>query len=270
MKYILRFTIFVLAFSLTTFLFAHEFWLMPTNFFPKIGEVVRMDVRIGENFEGERWGGGMRRIEQLKIRTTDKWLDVPVQQTDSAVQPPLINIEKEGTHVLTLATNSSFIELEPVKFEEYLKEDGLINALDYRKSNGETQKNGRELYRRCAKTLLQVGAIKTDVATQATDLILDIKPAINPYTLSSKQALSCRFRYEDAPMVNALVRCWRRVNNKTEIEFKQTDSQGNATFDLVKKGKGAYMVSTVKMVRLTNNPKADWQSTWGSMTFAIQ
>ncbi len=223
---------------------------------------------VGENYEGERWGGGSRRVEVLKTRTDKKWLPLAIIQSDSSIQIPDYQIAEAGTHVFTLATNRTFIELEPAKFEEYLKEDGLTNALEYRKKNNEQQRNGRELYRRCAKTIIQVGLKIDETATMRSDLMLDIKPTQNPYSLPKNQPLTCQFRYNDANMTNILVRCWRRVEGKTEIEFCTTDKQGFATFLLPKKGTGVYMVSTVTMQRLTDNPQADWQSTWGSLTFA--
>jgi uncharacterized GH25 family protein len=252
---------------ITSLALAHEFWISPSDFFPKLGAKIKLDIFVGENYEGERWGGGSRRVDVLKIRQSEKWLSLPVTQSDSSVQIPDYQITENGTHVFTLTTNSSFIELEPTKFEEYLKEDGLTNVLVFREKNNENQKNGRELYRRCAKTILQVGNRPDQTATMRSDMVLDIKPTQNPYSLTQKQSLTCQFRYDDQNLKNTLVRCWRRLDGKTEIEFKQTDSQGMATFDLVKKGRGAYMVSTVTMVRLQNDPKADWQSTWGSLTF---
>jgi uncharacterized GH25 family protein len=259
-----------MALAVSGLLWGHEFWIQPNDFFPKIGDVLNISLLIGENFEGKRWGGGSKRIDVAKIKTATQWLPVAIQQSDSLVEPPSVKITETGTQVFTLVTNNSFIDLEPKKFEEYLKEDGLDNALQYRQQNNENTQNGRELYRRCAKTIWQVGRQSTPQAMQRSDMILDIVPSKNPYLLTKNEPLRCQFRYDDANMTNALVRCWRRVDGKTEIEFKKTDNQGFALFELTKKGTGVYMISTVKMIRLNNNPKADWQSTWGSVTFAIK
>ena len=263
--------IFTIIVGLLSGAVAHEFWLQPADFFPKIGNDVSVLIRVGENFEGERWGGGSRRAEQLKISNLsgEKDLLPTLTQADSAVFSPNLKIEQNGTQMLTLATNSSFIELKPDKFLAYLKEDGLENAIAFREKNDETSKNGRELYRRCAKTLLQVSSTTDATPTRSSGLILDIIPQKNPYSLTKNQSLTCQFLYESKPLAGTLVRCWRRAEGKTEIEFTRTDSKGNATFALVKKRTGIYMVSTVRMVRLESNPRADWQSTWGSMTFAI-
>ncbi|MPR35738.1 DUF4198 domain-containing protein [Salmonirosea aquatica] len=251
---------------------AHEFWIFPENFFPKVGEKLAWKIQVGENYEGERWGGGSRRVERLRLITStgENNLTAQIQQTDSLVGAPTLAIEREGTQMLVLETNNSFIELEADKFEEYLKEDGLNLALDFRQKNAEQQKKGREFYRRCAKTLVQVGTSTNDLPTKPTGVDLDIIPLQNPYALQPNSPLTCRILYQQKPLANAMVRCWRRANGKTEVEFRQTNAQGEATFDLTKKGKAAYMLSSVHMVRLTGNEKADWQSLWGSVTFGMK
>lgn len=251
---------------------AHEFWLYPSQFFSKKGEKIPISINVGEDYVGERWGGGSRRVQHLRLITPqgEKNLITTVLQNDSLVKLQPLTLSEEGTHVLTLETNSSFIELEQKKFLDYLKEDGLDNAIAYRQKNGETKKNGRELYRRSAKTIMQVGAVRSNEITKPMGLIIDIVPQQNPYSLLKGSTLTCQFLYESKPLKNALVRCWRRVNGKTELELKRSDAEGKATFDLPKKGNAAYMISVVNMVRLTNNPKADWQSTWGSMTFGLK
>jgi uncharacterized GH25 family protein len=251
---------------------AHEFWLYPTDFYPKLGQTIPVSINVGEDYVGERWGGGDRRVQRLRLITSkgEKNLTATVMQNDSSVKLKSLTLTEAGTHILVLETNSSFIELEPKKFLDYLKEDGLDNAIEYRQKNGETKKKGRELYRRCAKTVMQVGTVKGNEITKQMGLSIDIVPQQNPYAMPKGSPLSCQFLYENKPLKNALVRCWRRVNGKTELEIKRSDMDGKATFELPKKGNAAYMVSVVNMVRLTKNPKADWQSTWGSLTFGMK
>jgi uncharacterized GH25 family protein len=251
---------------------AHEFWIFPKNFFPKVGEILAWKIQVGENYEGERWGGGSRRVERLRHFTTSRQETITpeIQQSDSLVELPATEIRELGTHMLVLETNNSFIELDADKFEEYLKEDGLQVALDYRKKNGEQNKKGREFYRRCAKSIVQAGIVTNFMPTKPAGIDLDIIPLQNPYQLEPNSPLTCRVLYLQKPLANAMVRCWRRTNGKTEVEFRQTNAQGEATFDLPKKGKAAYMLSSVHMVRLTGNEKADWQSLWGSVTFGMK
>ena len=89
----------------------------------------------------------------------------------------------EGTVMMTLNTKNSLIDLEAEKFNEYLKEEGLTEAIEYRQKSGDTIKNGHENYQRSVKTIFQVGKRFTNVCKQKTDLPLDIIPVEHPYTI---------------------------------------------------------------------------------------
>jgi uncharacterized GH25 family protein len=251
---------------------AHEFWLFPKTFFPNVGDKLTWEIMVGENYEGERWGGGSRRVDRLRLITSrgEQNLTAQIQQSDAQVTPPAVDIRYSETQMLVLETNNSFIELEADKFEDYLKEDGLALALNYREKNAEQQKKGREFYRRCAKSIVQVGTTTNTLPSKPTGIDLDIIPLQNPYALKPNTPLSCQILYQQKPLPNALVRCWRRIDGKTEVEFRQSDSQGKVTFDLPRKGNASYMLSCVHMVRLTANKQADWQSLWGSVTFGMK
>ena len=78
-------------------------------------------------------------------------------------------------------STNSHIELASDKFNEYLKEDGLESAIQYRQKNGENNKVGKEYYQRSVKTVIQVGNEITDACLEPTGLPLDIILFENPY-----------------------------------------------------------------------------------------
>jgi uncharacterized GH25 family protein len=174
----------------------------------------------------------------------------------------------EGTNLIAFNSNNAFIDLEPVKFNEYLEEGGLYEALEYRKKNNEMGCNGREFYQRCAKTLLQVGDVKDQSFGISTSLPIDIIPSSNPYLLKNKEQLKVKIYYKKSPIANTLVKVWHRKNDKTKkIELK-TDANGEISFPVTLSG--IWMISTVKMERLFDNPICDWQSYWGSLTWGYE
>ncbi|MBK8425280.1 MAG: hypothetical protein IPL27_04555 [Lewinellaceae bacterium] len=75
-----------------------------------------------------------------------------------------LTFDRPGTHLVTLSTNSKYIELEAHKFEDYLKEDGLEHIRQMRRQTGQSERPGREFYRRDAATLIQVGGTPTAVS----------------------------------------------------------------------------------------------------------
>jgi uncharacterized GH25 family protein len=261
-------TIFLVVFF--AFVQAHEYWIMPSRFFFEKDESVSLTAMVGENYEGHAWGGGGRNLTSFKHFASGSMTDVfnSIKQDTGKVFIEPLKLKHEGTHLLTFTTNSQYLTLEPDKFTEYLKEDGLEEVIDYREKNGESNLKSRELYRRCAKILLQVGK-KTDAIFQSnTELALDIKPLKNPYEYKSGDKPSFQISYQGKAYANALVRCWHRVNNKTDMQVQRSDKNGLVTFDLA--GEGNYMISVVKMDRLKDTKQADWQSTWGSLVFGIK
>jgi uncharacterized GH25 family protein len=247
---------------------AHEFWLNPDKFIYKRTEEVNIRFLVGENFEGENWKGNNERIKSLQIYYGGVDDDLSPFVTEAAGDSIEYSMIDEGTNMIAFNSNNSFIDLEPSKFEEYLEEDGLTNALEYRKRNNERGCRGREFYQRCAKTLIQIGDIKDKTFSFATDLVIDIIPYSNPYELNNKELFRAKIFYKRSPLPNALIKVWHRINEKTEKKELRTDSNGEIAFPVTIKGK--WMVSTVKMERLIDNPIADWQSYWGSLTWGYE
>jgi len=261
----------LLIFSLLTFissLSAHEFWLDPDKFIYRRTEKVNIRFWVGENFDGGNWQGNDGRIKSLKLYyggVSDDLTRVVTEEEGDSIEYFMID---EGTNLIAFNSNNAFIDLEPGKFNEYLEEDGLLDALEYRKKNNEMGCNGREFYQRCAKTLLQVGEVKDQTFGIITLMPIDIIPFSNPYQLKNKERLRVKIYYKGSPLPNTLVKTWHRVKNKTEKKDLKTDSKGEIVFPVNTTGK--WMISTVKMEKLIDNPICDWQSYWGSLTWGYE
>lgn len=260
-------TIFLLL-TIISSLSAHEFWLNPGRFIYKRTEKINIRFLAGENFEGENWTGNNERIKSLQIyygNVSDDLSPVVTEATGDSIEYFMTD---EGTHLIAFNSNNAFMEMEPSKFEEYLKEDGLTNALEYRKQHNETGCPGREFYQRCAKTIIQVGDVKDKTFSFATELVIDIIPYSNPYQLTNNQLFRAKVFYKRSPLANALIKVWHRTNNKTQKKELRTDTKGEIVFRVSTKGK--WMISIVKMERLIDNPIGDWQSYWGSLTWGYE
>jgi uncharacterized GH25 family protein len=166
-------------------------------------------------------------------------------------------------------SKNSFIHLEANKFAEYLKEDGLANAIAYRKEHQEDSLPGKEYYQRCVKTILQVGKERTDASTKPTSLPLDIVPAENVYELGyqgPKPDLKFVVLFNGKPLANKLVKVWHKLaNGTTEVSDLITNKNGKAIAKIALSGN--WMISCVHMERNASDTLADWQSYWSSITF---
>lgn len=260
--------LFLFLLTIIPSLFAHEFWLNPAKFIYKRSDKINIRFLVGENFEGENWKGNNERINSLKIYyggVTDDLSPVVTGASGDSIEYTMID---QGTNLIAFHSTNSFIETEPAKFEEYLKENGLTNTLEYRDINNENGCNGRELYQRCAKTLIQVGEIKDQTFKIPTFLPIDIIPLSNPYLSKDKELFRAKVFYKSSPLSNSLVKVWHRTKGKTEKRDLKTDANGEIVFKIANRGK--WMISAVQMERVNDNPICDWQSYWGSLTWGYE
>lgn len=245
---------------------AHEFWMEPRKFTLKKGESLYLNFRVGENFEGENWKGTQSSVESLHLYYGNIEDNLQPLIPDSIPGDSLnLQFYDEGTALVSYQSSNKHIEIEPAKFLEYLEEDGLQEAIDYRKEHNETDSVGRENYKRCAKTLFQVGVLKDDVYKKQCGQDLEFVPLQHPYTLKKDQMLKFNLLYKKKPLPNAQVKLWHRVNGKTEMQALTTNATG--VVELPIKILGKFMVTSVKIERVDNEENADWQSYWASFTW---
>jgi uncharacterized GH25 family protein len=262
-KIILIITVFLLMLPIL----AHEFWLQPEKFMYQPGENINIRFWVGEDFNGMNWGGNHDKVSSLQLYRDDIIDDMADQLSGEKGDSLQLSIFDEGTPMVVFNSTNSFIQLDSAKFNTYLKEDGLTDALDYRAAHNENDSAGREFYQRSVKTLVQVGDKKSNISRQ-TNLPLDIIPLSNPYAAKSNDTLAVKLLFKKQPLNNQLVNVWQRSNGKTTKREYHTNSKGIIHFGMFTAGK--WMVSTVKMIHLDNDPAAGWQSYWGSCTWGYE
>jgi uncharacterized GH25 family protein len=250
----------------SSLLFAHEFWLMPNKFRVKINELMTLTFYVGEDFTGEMWGKRKERTLKVTDFIGKKQTDLTNLAIQSDSNDIKLSFEKEGTHVLTMQSKNSFIALEAEKFNAYLKDDGIDNIYELRQKNGDLDKPSRELYSRCAKTLIQVGDKMDKTFKKNTGMPLEIIPLQNPYLAKIGDKMTVKVLFEGKSLADKMIVAWNKTaTTKTRQQKLRTDAKGEMSFILDEKGQ--WMISTVQMIALANNPEANYQSYWGNLTF---
>jgi uncharacterized GH25 family protein len=247
---------------------AHEFWLNPDKFLYKQGDKINIRFFVGENFEGENWKGNNEKVQSLMLYyggVRDDLSKYISKEKGDSIQMVMLDA---GTNLVAFNSTNSFIEIEAVKFNEYLAEDGLTNALEFRKQNKEMDSAGREQYQRCAKTLIQVGNKKDNTFSIPTAMKVDIIPLSNPYLIKSGDSLQVKIFFQNNPVSNSQINVWWRTNNQTKKSTLTSNENGEISFPVSATGK--WMVSVVQMVRVQDDPKLQWQSYWGSLTWGYE
>jgi uncharacterized GH25 family protein len=243
---------------------SHEFWLQPNKYIYSRGEEINISFLVGENFEGENWQGDSSRINDL-IFYYGGVKDIISSKLFSEKGDSLqLRQYDEGTSMVTYNSKNSFITLGATEFNAYLEEDGLFDAIEYRKQHKETDSSGYEFYQRSVKTIFQVGNLKDETYKQATNLPLDITPLSHPYKISYGDSLTVKISFKGEPLTNTLIKIWNRRGNETLKWSIISNEKGHVRFPVDTKGE--WMISCVKMNK-SYDPAATWQSYWGSCTW---
>jgi uncharacterized GH25 family protein len=242
---------------------AHEFWLQPGKFIYKKGETANIKFKVGEN-----WAGNRSKINFLTFYNNETTKDIANLISDNNGDSLQLILLDEGTAMVAYNGLNSFIELQAEKFNDYLKEDGLKDAIEYRRQHNETDSMSHEFYQRSVKTILQVGKKYDNTYSLTTKLPVDIIPLKHPYEVKNKQEINFKVLFQQKPLANHLIKIWHRINNKTIFLEKISDENGEIKFTVTTKGK--WMVSTVQMIRLQKENNSQWQSYWGSCTWGYE
>lgn len=252
---------------------AREFWLEPARFFLEPGAAVHLRRLSGEAFAGRPWSGTSKRLVRFQHNAPGQPpadLLPLVAATDTLATT--LTFRQPGTHLISLLTNEALLTLPPAEFQTYLREQGMEQALALREQRKENMLPGREAYRRCAKTLLQVGRTGSSDSTRTwarpVGLPLELVPEQNPYTLPLNGALTLRLLADGRPLAGQLVTLWRRGATPQPLVSKLRSNQnGRVLFRII--APGEYLVGAVQMVAAPPGQAADWRSTWTTLTFAV-
>ena len=114
-KKLIATTLIILASISSHILFAHEFWLMPSQFRVKLNQSIALTFYVGEDFTGELWGKKKDRTLKLTHFEANNQTDLTALAIKSDSNDVVLKFDKEGTQVLTLETKNSFIALEADK-----------------------------------------------------------------------------------------------------------------------------------------------------------
>ena len=254
----------LLAFSAS----AHEFWMLPDRFAPLVKAPVSLSLLVGENFVGDAAPFGLPLVASLRLHTRAGVQDlravVPAEVPQARVP---MAFAQTGTHLLSLDTHPSTIELPPDKFTAYLREEGLERVIAQREALGQSAAPGRERFRRHVKTLLSVGGASDASYGARTDQLLELLPLANPQVGLADGALPMQLMFNGKPLEGALVKAWHQGESQITVLRARTDARGRFTYRLP--WSGVWMVSVVHMVPVTGEPGVDWDSHWGNLTFEL-
>jgi uncharacterized GH25 family protein len=260
----LVFGILASVFAGSTSLGAHDFWIEPTGFIADLGRVVGVKLRVGEEFRGEVVPRSDAMIGDFVVVDTGGRRQVVGR--DGSDPAGLLRVTSPGLMVIGYRSRPSPVTLPADKFTQYLKEEGLDSVIAARARSQASQRDGREVFSRAAKSLVRSGAMQPGSGDRALGFPIELVAERNPYQMRQGDALPVRLTFQDAPLAGALVVAYNQRSPYRKLRVR-SDRDGRATFTIDEPG--AWLVKAVHMVPAPAGSNADWESFWASLTFEM-
>ena len=245
--------------------FAHDVWIEPTTFSAQPGQTVGVQLRVGQDFVGDPLPRDPALINQFVVE--DAAGRKPIGGRNGADPAGFLRVAVPGLLVIGYRSNSSAIELAAEKFNQYLKEEGLDAVAALRARRNETGAAGRELYSRCAKSLVFSGSTSEAQGDRLLGFTLELVAERNPYALRPGEDLPVRLIYQNRPLAGALVVAINSLHPLRKLTAR-TDSDGRVRFQL--RPGGIWLVKSVHMIQAPAGSNAEWASLWASLTFELR
>jgi hypothetical protein len=243
-------------------LFAHDMWIEPRPFLPAPGQIVSVRLRVGQNLLGDPLPLDPALVNQFVVE--DVAGRRPVVRREGGDPAGLVRVATQGLLVIGYGSNPSPLELPPEKFDQYLKEEGLDAIAALRARRGKAGATVRELFSRCAKSLVLSGPPSDGAGDRRLGFVLELVAERNPYALRAGQDLPVRLTYENHPLADALVVAMNRSAPSEKLTAR-TDRDGRVRFRLPLGG--MWLIKAVHMVPAPAGSNAAWASFWASLTF---
>lgn len=243
--------------------FGHDMWIEPSAFRPEAGQVVSVKLRVGQELLGDPIPRSSQLIQDFVV--ADAAGRQPVAGREGSDPAGFLRVAHPGVFVIGYNSKANSAELPAEKFNSYLKEEGLESILAERARRKQSGDKAKELFFRCAKSLVSTGPAAAGAGDQALGFPLELVAERNPYALGNDEALPLRLTYEKRPLANVLVTARNRAK-PMETVTARTGIDGRVKMMLP--GTGMWMLKAVHMVAAAAGVEADWTSYWASLTFA--
>jgi len=245
--------------------FAHDMWIEPTTFSPDAGQIVGVRLRVGVDLLGDSLPRDPGLLNQFVF--VDAAGRKPVVGRPGDDPAGFLRVAMPGLVVIGYHSKPSAVELAAEKFNQYLKEEGLDAVAALRARRNETGATARELFSRCAKSLVLAGSPSEAQGDRLLGFTLELVAERNPYAIRAGEDLPLRLTYQNRPLAGALVVAMNRLNPAEKLAAR-TDNDGRVRFRL--RPGGMWLVKAVHMIQAPAGTNAEWESLWASLTFELR
>jgi uncharacterized GH25 family protein len=249
---------------------AHDMFVKPTRFFAPENAEVRVRLLNGTFSKSEN-SIARNRLADASVLTPRGRIKLDTAEWGVKGDTSTFHIHTRGagTYVIGVSTRPNELDLSADDFNLYLQDDGIPDALEARKKNGELAKPVRERYHKHVKALVQVGTERSDAYATVMGYPAEIIPTVNPYTLKAGATLQVKTLVDGKPAGNQFVLYGGEVSGKGAMEQKSTRSNAEGIASIPLTTAGVYYIKFINMTKLPSGP-VNYESKWATLTFEVR
>jgi uncharacterized GH25 family protein len=250
---------------------AHDMFVQPWRFFVEANAEVVVRVLNGTFTKSEN-SITRDRLADVSVVSPDgrQRVDTGLWSATGDTSRFTLRTGVAGTYVAGVSTRPNVIALEAKDFNQYLREDGIPDALAARERTGEIDRPARERYSKHVKALLQVGGARSEHFATELGYPAELVPLENPYTLQVGGVLRVRTLVDGKPAGNQYVLFGGRTPAGTRIAQRSVRSNAEGVARVPLRARGAWYVKFINMARLEGDTAVDYESKWATLTFQVR
>ncbi len=253
----------------TSALLAHDLFLKLDTYFLEPNTTVRISVLNGTFAKSAAAVNPNRLADISLVSPAGRARLLPsAWSTDSTRSWLSIQTGAPGTYVVGASVRPNRIELTGAQFNDYLKEDGILDVLEARTRKGDLEKPARERYSKHVKAVFQVGDARSGTFNTVLGYPAEIVPLENPYALSRGGELGVTCLVDGKPAANQVV-LWGGDGPSGQIPQRSARTGPDGTVRVKLDAAGRWYVKFVHMVPLTE-PDFDYESKWATLTLEVR
>ncbi len=250
---------------------AHDFWLQARPFVMPKPDRVLVAVLVGHGTARDRWGVDASHVVKFHTIGPDGDVDRKGSMALGSVgYDAILPLARPGAYVLAMETTLTASQLPFLRFNDYIAYEGDTPAIEQRQRLHQEQADGREMYSRRAKTIIQVGPVDAASIARVTrpiGMTLEIVPGKHPQAMGGDRNLPLRVLYNGRPLAGALVKLTNLDADAEPVAKLRTASDGRVIMHIPKPGK--WQLNVIWSAVLHNDRRADFGTTFASLAFAV-
>ncbi len=250
---------------------AHDFWIQPSSYRIEPQATVPITLQVGHGPFRQRSPLPLNRITRFEAVTPggaviDLRGNLHLGRSDDDGE---LQLREPGTYLVVLETdNRAQSHLPAIRFNDYLRAEGLTAALEQRVRSHRMEADGSENYSRRAKAIVQVGRQSAEPQTQVTralGLPLEIVPDVSPYAVPKPSAFPVHVLFEGRPLEGALVKLTNLAHDAEPVETHLTDKYGRTSFAMP--NSGTWLLNVIWSQPLPGTRETDFETIFSSLSF---